>query len=319
MKCKNRTLLVLQYLWEKTDEQNSASLSEIISYICSQGLPSPDPRSIKRDIEDLLDFGIDIVCERKQQNQYSIVSRNFDTAELKLLIDAIQSSRFITPQKSKNLISKLSVFVNPDQRDLLNRQLYLENRMKSGNEQILINVDKLYTAITREKKVSFTYFDFSSSKKRIHRHKGRIYRVSPYDMMWSNDNYYFTAYDDREKEVHIYRADRVDNLEILDVPAMVKPIDYKVENYHSKVFSMYMGPMYEVELLCENDLMNSILDRFGETVYTRVMDKKHFLVRTTVALSDLFFGWVFSSAGKMKVISPESVVEMFISRLKCYL
>ena len=245
MKCKNRTLLVLQYLWEKTDEQNSASLSEIISYICSQGLPSPDPRSIKRDIEDLLDFGIDIVCERKQQNQYSIVSRNFDTAELKLLIDAIQSSRFITPQKSKNLISKLSVFVNPDQRDLLNRQLYLENRMKSGNEQILINVDKLYTAITREKKVSFTYFDFSSSKKRIHRHKGRIYRVSPYDMMWSNDNYYFTAYDDREKEVHIYRADRVDNLEILDVPAMVKPIDYKVENY--RIWDLCMRLSYCVK------------------------------------------------------------------------
>ena len=140
-----------------------------------------------------------------------------------------------------------------------------------------------------------------------------------YDMMWSNDNYYFTAYDDREKEVHIYRADRVDNLEILDVPAMVKPIDYKVENYHSKVFSMYMGPMYEVELLCENDLMNSILDRFGETVYTRVIDKKHFLVRTTVALSDLFFGWVFSSAGKMKIVSPESVVELFHSKLNSFL
>ena len=316
--CKNRTLLVLKYLWENTDEHNSVSLADISKYISSQGLPDPYSRSLKKDISDLLDFGIDIVCERNKQNQYSIVSRSFDTAEIKLLIDAIQSSKFITAQKSEKLISKLSVFVNPDQHDLLRRQLYMENRVKADNEQILIIVDKVFTAITSEKKLSFTYFDYSPSKKRIHRHNGRIYTVSPYDMMWSNDNYYFTAYDDREEEIHIYRADRVDDLEILDTPAILKPIDYSVEAYHSKVFSMYMGPIYQVELLCENDLMNSIIDRFGENVYTRIIDNQHFLVRTTIALSDLFFGWVFSSGGKMKILSPPSIVEMFRQKKDCF-
>lgn len=319
MLMKNRTLLVLKYLWEKTDEENSVSTSDIVLFLTAHGMAAPDPRSIKKDIADLLELGIDIVSERRDQNHYRIVSRNFDTAEIKLLIDAIQSAKFISAQKSNNLIKKLAVFVNPNQRDLLKRQLYIDNRIKSDNEQILIIVDKIFSAITQEKKISFTYFDYSPDKERVHRHEGRTYTVSPYDMMWNNDNYYFTAYDDREEEVRIYRADRIDDLKLLDMPSVIKPIDYNIEDYHSKVFSMYMGPIYEVALICENELMNGIIDRFGESVFTEVVDEQHFLVRTKVALSDLFFGWVFASGGKMKIVSPPAVVDMFRKKLEVFL
>ena len=318
MALTNRTLLVIKYLWQNTDEDNSASLVEISSYLVNSGLPKPDPRSLKKDIEQLIELGIDIVCERKVQNRYSIVSRFFDTAEIKLLIDAIQSSRFITTGKSKNLIKKLAFFINPGQKSLLKRQLYIDHRTKASNEHILIIVDRIFSAIAEKKQITFKYFDYNQGKNKIHRHRGKVYTVSPYDMIWNNDYYYFTAFDTESETVKIYRADRIDELLILEKQAVRKSKGYRVEDYHTKVFSMYMGPSCEVELLCENALMNSIIDRFGEKVHTEVVDSMHFLARTTVALSDVFYGWVFASAGKMKIISPKEAVAKFNFTLDCF-
>jgi len=261
---------------------------------------------------------VDIITERKVQNQYHVGGRHFDTAEVKLLIDAVQSSRFITPSKSKNLISKLSAFISPGQKSILKRQLYVDKRTKATNEGIIRHVDGIFTAIIEGKQIAFRYFDYSPEKKKVHRHDGRIYQVSPYDMLWNNDFYYFTAYDEKAGMVKLYRADRIDDLEILEEPAVKKPKDYTVDAYHSRVFSMYMGEVCEVELLCENDLMNSIIDRFGEKVSTEIVDEKHFKVRTTVALSDNFYGWVFASSGKLQITAPEHAINQFHYIMDCF-
>ena len=318
MALTNRTLLVLKYLWENTDDEHSVSLADIGSYLESNGLKRPDSRTLKEDISQLVELGVDIITERKVQNQYHLGGRHFDTAEVKLLIDAVQSSRFITPSKSKNLIAKLAVFINPSQKNILKRQLYVDKRTKATNEGIIRHVDGIFTAIIESKKIAFTYFDYSPEKKKVHRHEGRIYEVSPYDMLWNNDFYYFTAYDENAHKVKLYRADRIDDLAILDEPATKKPGDYSVDAYHSRVFSMFMGEECKVELLCENELMDSIIDRFGEKVYTEVVDKDHFKVVTTVALSDNFYGWVFASAGTMHIISPQKATDHFANIINSF-
>ena len=311
MALQSRILLVLKYLWENTDESNPATLADINAFLMECGFPKPDPRPIKKDIDQLCELGVDIVCDRKTQNRYFVASRHFDTAELKLLIDAIQSSRSVTKTKSRNLIRKLAFFVNPGQKNLLRRQLYVDQRVKTDNERIMIIVDKIFSSIAEKKRVAFHYFDYTEEKKKVHRHNGQLYTVTPLDMIWSNDRYYFTALDDKDGKVKIFRTDRVADLEISRLSARKKPAGYRPESYHSGVFSMYKGPEYEITLLCEKGLMNSIIDRFGEKVHTEVADEEHFIVRTTVSLSDVFFGWVFASGGKMRIISPPYAVEKF--------
>ena len=311
MALTNLTLLVLKNLWENTDDEHTVSLADISAYLEANGLKRPDPRTLRSCIDQLSESGIDIITERKVQNRYHIGDRIFDIAEIKLMYDAVQSSKFITSDQSKRIINKLSSFVSPGQNTILNRQLYVDKRVKTDNESVLRHVDHIFTAIAKNKQIAFTYFDYSPEKKKIHRHDGRIYVVSPFDMIWNNDYYYFTAYDKHDERVKVFRADRVDDLRILDAAAEKRPADYRVDDYHSKVFSMYNGPECEVELECENELMNSIIDRFGENVQNEQIDSSHFRVRAKVALSSVFFGWIFASYGKMKLVGPASAVEQF--------
>lgn len=311
MELTNRTLLVAKYLWENTDETHTASLEQIKDFLVGLGLSRPDSRPIKNDIAQLTALGMDIVVDRRVQNQYFVATRHFDTAEVKLLIDAVQSSKFITPRKSKALIKKLGVFVDPHQKQLLKRQLYVDYRAKAGNEAILRIVDHIHTAIASKKKITFQYFDYTPSKKKIHRHDGDLYVVSPYAMLWNNDFYYMVGYSDSRELVATYRVDRIDNLTVTDDAIVPRPRDFDISDYFGQTFSMLGGEECRVELLCENELMGGIIDRFGEDVCTEVVDEEHFKVVTTIALSNTFYGWVFASAGKMRIVSPPKAVSQF--------
>lgn len=196
MYLKNRTLITFKHLWENTDEFHPTSLEQIKDYVENLGFSRPDSRSIKGDIDQLIELGVDVIKNRGVQNQYFIGTRHFDTAEIKLLIDAVQSSRFITHKKSEALITKLAAFVNPSQKQILQRQLYIAHRAKTSNEAILILVDHIHTAISHERKVGFRYFDYTPDKTKIHRHDGCVYTVSPYAMLWNNDQYYMLGYSD---------------------------------------------------------------------------------------------------------------------------
>lgn len=310
MALTNRTLIILKHLWETTDEAHPVSLADISAYL-EQYEITADPRTLRKDIEQLVEFGIDIVKDRKVQNLYHVASRHFEAPEVKLLIDAVQSARFVTPKKSKELVKRLAAFVAPHDTALLKRQLYIDSRAKATNESIYLSVDRIQTAITEQKRIAFLYFDYSPSKERIHRHDGQVYSVSPYALLWNNDTYYLVGFHDYRKQVAKFRVDRIDNLEISDEIAVCKPEDFDVSEYFVQEFSMLNGKECKVKLICENTLMNSIIDRFGESVPTQMLDGNHFSVEVTVDLSNNFYGWVFASAGKMKIVEPAEAVAGF--------
>ena len=318
MALQNRTLLVFQYLWDNTDEEHTVSLADIFAYLQSCGIPKPDARTLRKDIDQLIELGIDIVHNRSVQNQYHVATRHFEAPELKLLIDAIQSARFITPKKSKALIQKLAAFAGPHEAELLNRELYVDSRAKSGNEGIYRIVDHIQTAIAEKKKIAFQYFDYSSDKSIVLRHSGRIYFVSPYALIWNNDAYYLIGHHDRRGYIATFRVDHITGLEITDEPAVKRPLDFDVSSYFTKEFSMLGGRQCEVILLCENDLMGNIIDRFGKEVCTEVVDERHFKVTVTVCLSNNFYGWVFASAGNIQILSPSDACTGFQQLLSCY-
>lgn len=318
MELKNRTLLVFKFLWETTDEAHTASLEQIKDYLERCGLSRPDSRPIKNDIDQLIALGADIVVDRRVQNRYFVATRHFDTAEVKLLIDAVQSSRFITPKKSRTLIAKLSTFVEPSQKQLLNRQLYVDCRAKADNEAVLRVVDHIHTAIADGRKVTFRYFDYTPTKEKVHRHDGALYAVSPYAMLWNSDQYYMVGFSDARQLVATYRIDRIDSLSITAEAAVPRPQSFRIADYFAPAFSMFSGEEREVELLCENELMSSIIDRFGESVRTEITDERHFKVTVSVALSDNFYGWVFASGGKMRLLNPPEAVRGFREILEKY-
>ena len=306
----DRTLILFKYFWKTTDEAHPVSLADISAHLKEHGITA-DPRTLRSDIEQLVEFGVDIVKDRRVQNLYHVATRHLEAPEVKLLIDAVQSARFITPRKSKALVKRLSSFVAPGDTALLKRHLYIDSRSKATNESIYLNVDRIQTAITERKKISFCYFDYSPSKERVLRHGGQVYSVSPFAMLWNNDTYYLVGFHDHRQQIAKFRVDRIVQMEVTDETAVRKPKDFDVSEFFAQEFSMLNGEECAVTLLCENILMNSIIDRFGEDVPTQIVDENHFGVETTVNLSSNFYGWVFASGGKMKITAPQEAVDGF--------
>ena len=318
MKKPNRTLLVFKYLWENTDDDHPATLADITEFLATQGLIVKDYRVLQKEIADLANFGIDIVEKRKRSYEYSIGSRHFDVPEVKLLVDAVQSSRFISKKQSKELIRKLSAFVGPRSASIIKRQLYVDQRFKATNESVMRSVDCIQDAIGTRKKVIFQYYDYSPAKEKVARHDGQFYRVSPYSLLWSGDNYYMVGHSEEKDRVQKFRIDRIDNLSLLDEPRISPPKGYKVGDFFTQEFSMLSGQECEIELLVENPLMNSIIDRFGEGVKTEIVDDAHFKVIVTVSLSTNFYGWVFASNGKVRIVQPQEAIDGFYSIIDQY-
>ena len=314
----SRILLILKYLWEQSDESHTVSIANLSKYLSENGV-SADRKTIGKNIDMLIEFGIDIVKIRKTQNRYFLATRHFEAPEVKMLIDAVQSAKFITPKKSKELIEKLSAFVAPDQTSVLKRHLYVDSRNKAQNETIYIVADSVQTAITENRKISFQYFDYNVNCEQIPRHDGEYYIVSPYDLIWSNDTYYLAGLHEKKGIVAKFRVDRIKNLEVSAETAIEKPNDYSVAEFFSHEFSMFDGEDCKVTLLCENALMNSIVDRFGAEITPEIVDGDHFKITVEVDLSSLFYGWVFASEGRMKIISPQKAVDGFKSIIKYYL
>lgn len=318
MRKPNRTLWVFRYLWEQTDDEHPATIADIIAYLETQGITVKDYRVIQADIADLVAMGIDVVEDRSRHYEYSIGTRHFEVPEVKLLVDAVQSSRFISQKKSKALIKKLSTFVGPQDANVIKRQLYVDQRFKATNESIMRIVDSIQDAITGNIKVTFQYFDYSPEKKKIARHDGAYYIVSPYSLIWNGDNYYMVGHSEDKGQVQKFRVDRIDHLTVVDEPRIKPPKDYNVGDFFSQEFSMMSGKETEVELLVENALMNNIIDHFGESVKTEIADAEHFKARVTVGLSSTFYGWLFASQGKIKLIQPQEAVDAFYYIIDCF-
>ncbi len=311
-KKKLRALCVLQLLYQLTDEETPLSTTEISSLLKEKYGIDAYRTTVAADIEQLKDFGLDVYTIKTTQNRYFLNSRMFEMPELKLLIDAVESSKFITAKKSKDLVEKITNLASINQAKELKRHLCTENRIKPGNEHIYYIVDTLNTAINEQRKVSFQYFQYNVKKEKKLKHDGEIYTFSPYTLVWNGDYYYVIGYSDKHGGIGSFRVDRIyTSPKILKVAAVPKPDDFSEADYIRKVFHMFNGDLQTVELVCENSTMDTIIDYFGEDVRTYAYDLYSFKIEAEISVSQVFYSWVFGFGGKVKILAPDNVKEQY--------
>lgn len=303
METKPRLLYLLKILEERTDENHPLSTNRLIDILSEEyGIPA-HRTTIGKDIATLQEFGIDVITIHSSQCKYFIGSRKFELPELKLLIDAVESSKFITAKKSDELIEKLHSLTSIGQVSKLKRNNYVVNRIKPDNEQIFYIVDAINDAINENKQISFQYFEFSGLKKKVLRNKGEIYTLSPYHLVWNGDYYYVLGYSPKHDKIVTFRVDRIAaSPEILKLESEPKPKDFDLGEFTKSVFFMYDGDKVMVDLRCDNSLMKTVVDRFGEDITTLAYDMTSFRVITEVSASPTFFGWVFGFGGKVQIL-----------------
>lgn len=302
-----RILHLLRYLYQHTDEDHPASVAEILAYWQEHGI-EVDRRSVYGDVALLTELGLDIVHVKSSRNSYFLASRLFELPEVKLLVDAVESSRFITRKKSAELITKLAALASSHQAKELNRPVYMDGTAKPDNESIYYTVDALHTAIQEKRQIRFQYIEFTPQKEKALKHGGAWYAFSPYALMWQRDYYYAVGWSERHGKLAQFRVDRMVNAEPLERPAVETP-DFDAADYASKVFGMYDDKIETVTLRCENEFMRSVIDRFGDGVQTEPDGPDHFTVHVDVAPSPPFFAWVFTFAGGIQITGPESALE----------
>lgn len=310
MTSKERLIELLKLLYTKTDEDHPLSTAQIVAYFKEQGVPT-DRETVKADVETLNKCDIEIYISKGTQTKYFFSDRQFELAELKLLVDAVESSKFITSKKSEQLVKKLMTLTDEESAKELERHLYTAGRIKPENESIFLTVDAIYKAINTGKQISFQYYEYAPDKTFVPRHNSELYLFSPYAMLYNEDKYYMLGYSEHHGKIITYRVDRMKKPEILDKPIVPRPADFDPVDFTVDVFSMYDGKSCKVNLRCDNKLMNYVVDRFGDDVQTSVANKKQFDAVVNISVSQTFFAWVFQFAGAMRIISPKAVRDQY--------
>lgn len=309
-KQKLKLLYIMQFLFEKTDEEHAVTTQEIIDFLMENGI-SAERKSIYSDIDLLIDYGMDIIKVKERSGGYYLASRQFELAELKLLVDAVQASKFITTKKSRELIGKLESLCSRAQARQLHRQVVVTNRIKTVNENIYYNVDMIYNAIAENAKIRFQYFDWNVDKEMELRREGMYYMVSPWLLTWDDENYYLIGYDDRSRMIRHYRVDKMLQIALLKETREGKSEfeDFDIAGYSKKTFGMFAGEEETVTLSCDNSLTGVMIDRFGKEAAMRRKDENHIQVRVNVAVSRQFFGWLAGLGTLVKIEKPGQVAQ----------
>ncbi len=318
MKSPNQKLKLLyltKILMEKTDEEHPITLSEIIEELSRYGV-SAERKSIYDDLECLRVFGIDICTKKTRTTGYFIGSRDFELPELKLLVDSVQSSKFITHKKSLELISKIERLTSRENAKLLHRQVFVTNRVKTLNEQIYYNVDKIHDAIAANKQITFKYFDIDVNKSKAYRRNGEIYTESPISLTWDDENYYLITYKTKYDNYVHYRVDKMEGIEISETDRVFSSKPFDLSAYAKKMFGMFGGEETDVSIRFDNDLVGVIYDRFGMDIPIIKIDEKHFECSVRVAVSPHFLSWIISFGGKARILSPQSVIDELYALVK---
>lgn len=303
---KLKILYLMKILLEQTDETHLLTVNELISRLLGYGI-SAERKTIYADIEALCEFGLDIVMEKSKSCGYFVASRDFELPELKLLIDAVVSSKFITEKKSLELIKKLEGLVSQYDGRNLRRQVYVSNRVKSMNDSIYYNVDALHDAIADNKKVCFTYFDYNIKKERVYRKSGGYYSVSPAALLWDDENYYLVAHSDNHEGLTHYRVDRMSKIKKKEEPRDDTVKSFNPAPYSKKIFGMFSGEEEFVKLRMDNSLIGVVIDRFGKDILLVPDGEHHFIITVCVELSRVFYGWIFQFGDLCEVLSPQSL------------
>lgn len=309
---KQKLLYIAQYLMENTDEHHAVSTPQLIEYLNSQGIKA-ERKSIYNDIDTLNDFGMDIIRSDEHRGGYMLASRPFELAEVKLLVDLVQSSKFITEKKSRELITKLETLTSKYDAKAMRRQVEIVGRSKTHNETIYYNVDMVHTAISKNVKIRFHYFDWDVNKKMQLRHDGAWYEVSPWKLTWDDENYYLMAFDEAANKIKHYRVDKIVDISLSEEARVGKETfeNMDMAAFSKKTFGMFDGEEKTVRLRCENSLTGVIIDTFGTEVALRPDGENHFIARTDVLVSSQFFGWLAGLGARVEIISPDEVREEY--------
>ncbi len=309
---KLKLLYIVKILEEQTDENHSISTAELISRLEALGI-SAERRSIYDDISKLMDFGYDIVqVQSRLGGGYYLAGREFELAELKLLVDAVQSSRFITTKKSRELIAKLEKKASKYDESKLQRQVYVAGRIKTENESIYYNIDTIHRAIQENKQIHFLYMDWNLKKQLTPRVNGEK-QVSPWALIWREENYYLAAYSSEDGIMKHYRVDKMGKVELTEYEREGLRQFEKVDlaEYTNKIFGMYGGEQVSVTMQFPNRLIGVVMDRFGKEADIRPLSDTDFRIRTKVAVSGQFFGWLAGIGRDARVVLPEWVKEKY--------
>lgn len=305
---KIRPIYLIKILKERTDEDHFLSTAQLCKILKDEYGMDTHRTTIKSDVEMLQQAGIGIQATRSTQNLYNYIEREFDDAELKLLIDAVESAKFISKSKSDQLVAKLTELAGMNKARELKRNLVVDGRYKSDNEHIFYIVDTINQAINRKKKIQFQMVEYNIKKEKVLHNSGEKYIFSPYSLVWDGDFYYVIGYSDKYKSLGSHRVDRIaDTPEILEDPAVPAGPGFDANKYINTMFRMYDAPRREVELVVSNGLVNPIIDRFGPDVTIYACDQENFRVITEVAVGTVFYNWIFGFKGKVKIKAPEDV------------
>lgn len=316
---KLKLLYLLKILTEQSDEEHCMSAQALIEALAAYGIRA-ERKSVYDDIAQLMDFGYDIVLVKaKTGGGYYLAGREFELAELKLLVEAVQASRFLTVNKSRELILKIEKLASKAQAVQLQRQVYVANRIKTANESIYYVVDDIHRAIQNNRQISFQYLEWNLNRELVPRRDGKPYQISPWALTCKDENYYLIAHDSEEDKIKHFRVDKMAKIRVLEETkregaALFERFD--IADYANKTFGMYGGQEETVTLLFENHLIGVVMDRFGKEAAVRIRDEAHFSVRVRVAVSGQFFGWLTGLGEGAALLSPTSVKEAYREHLQ---
>ena len=305
---KLKMMYLAKILMEQTDEEHTITVPEMIAELSKLGI-SAERKSIYDDLEYLQLFGLDICSNKTRTTNYYIASRDFELPELKLLVDSVQASKFITRKKSMELISKIEKLTSHENAKKLQRQVFITNRVKTLNEQIYYNVDKIHDAIAANKQITFKYFNLDVNKKKVYRKDGGLYTESPVSLTWDDENYYLITYKEKYDDYAHYRVDKMESIEITEDKRVLSDEPFDLSAYSKTTFAMFGGEETEVSIKFENELVGVVFDRFGTDVRIIKADEEHFICTVKVAVSPHFLSWIFSFGKRAKILSPDYVVE----------
>ena len=316
-KQKLKLYYLSRIMLKKTDDEHGITMPEIQKMLLEYGVTA-DRKSVYDDLESLKVLGIDIIGEKVGRNYlYHVGKKQFEIAELKLLVDSIQSSKFITEKKSRELIEKLTAFASEYEASQLKRQVVVQGRVKTMNESIYYVVDEIHKAISENSRIRFEYLKWNLKKKMV-RKKDKIYEVSPWALTWNDENYYLIAFDSEAGCLKHYRVDKMRDIELTgekrDGSKYFKKSD--IAAYAKTNFGMFGGEETKVKLEFKDEMVGVLIDRFGTDISIRPVREGWSVTTVDVAVSEQFFGWVFGLGAKVKIVDPEDVVDRFKDELK---
>ena len=301
---------LMKIMAEKTDDEHSLTMPQILEELEKYEV-SAERKSIYEDFKDMSKLGIDVIKEQRgRETFYHIAGREFELAEVKLLIDAVQSAKFITQKKSKSLISKVKNFVSEHQAKQLQRQIVINDRVKTMNESVYYNVDDIHTAINQNRKIKFKYYKWDIDKKLVERHGGSYFVVSPWALLWDDENYYMIAFDDWDNKIKHYRVDKMMYIEVGNDERSGKEEfkNFDMAKYSKATFGMYHGEKTKVCIKFANHMCGVFIDRFGKDTLFRKIDENYSELIVDINVSPQFFGWIFSLGNDVEIVSPREVV-----------